>query len=220
MDVADYRALLVQARRASRRADEAEDLVQATLLAGLEAGREDLPWLSGTLANLAAMTARGEARRRQREAAVVAEALAASPEDPGPPVPANPAALLARLPRSARIVALLALHGLGGEEIRCLLELPDTAFRQRLSRIRRELGGLPPAQRAEALALAYVRDPVRASDLQYGLVRRALKAAMAAGGRVGTHDADGHLLVFAPRAHDRASGGNEPPGPHKEEPPC
>lgn len=227
MDIAGYRGLLAQARRASRRADEAEDLVQATLLAGLEAGRQDLPWLSGTLANLAAMTARGEVRRRRREASVAAETLAVSSGYAGPPAPAgpadepaDPAALLARLPRSARIVALMALHGLGGEEIRCLLGLSDTAFRQRLSRIRRALGELPPAQRAEAMALAYVRDPARASDLQYGLLRRALKAAMAAGGRVGTHDADGHLLVLDPGAHDRACRGNEFAGPHQEEPPC
>ena len=41
MDMATYRSLLAQARRHSRRADEAEDLVQQALLAGLEAGRDD-----------------------------------------------------------------------------------------------------------------------------------------------------------------------------------
>src|SRR5690606_1840429 len=40
-------------------------------------------------------------------------------------------------------------------------------------RIRKALGELSPAQRAEATALAYVRDPARAVELQFGLVRRA-----------------------------------------------
>ena len=40
MDMATYRSLLAQARRHSRRADEAEDLVQQALLAGLEAVRD------------------------------------------------------------------------------------------------------------------------------------------------------------------------------------
>ena len=92
--------------------------------------------------------------------------------------------------------------------IRWILAVTPTAFRQRLTSIRKALGTLPPELQSEALALAYVRDPARSVDLQFGLVRRALKAAL--GGRPGlaTHDADGHLLVIRNDAHTRAPRGN------------
>ncbi|GGA86247.1 hypothetical protein GCM10011521_25930 [Arenimonas soli] len=206
MDVATYRSLLAQARCHSRRADEAQDLVQQTLLAGLEAGRDDPAWLAGTLRNLAALAARSNARRRRREHA------AGDGPDVGPPSPEPPPApslpLLAALPPAARRVAVLALHGLSADEIRWILDIRDTAFRQRLSRIRKALGELPPAQRAEAAALAYVRDPARCADLQFGLVRRALLAVVGLRPGLGTHDVDGHLLVVHRRAHKTPPGGN------------
>lgn len=214
MDLAAYRRLQTTARSCARRADEAEDLLQDALLAGLEQGLDDPAWLAGTVRNLARMQARGAVRRRHREAAVALTEADASlpPGDPPHAVPMSQAtspartALLAALPPSARRVAVLALHGLNAEEIRCVLGIAGTAFRQRLSVIRRATGALPPALRAEALALAYVRDPARSVDLQFGLVRRALKAALAAGAEphphaaaapgLGTHDLDGHLLVL------------------------
>ncbi|TXH68400.1 MAG: sigma-70 family RNA polymerase sigma factor [Lysobacteraceae bacterium] len=123
------------------------------------------------------------------------------------------AMLMTRLPKAARRVAVLALHGMNPEEIRWVLGISDAAFRQRLSSIRKVIGAWPASLRAEALALAYVRDPARAVDLQFGLVRRALKAALRgdAGRRpgIGTHDADGHLLVLRGRAHKPALRGNE-----------
>lgn len=208
MDLATYRRLRARARRLSRRPADADDLLQDALLAAIEAGRDDAPWLEGVLKHRAAMTARGEARRRRREAACA---------DPGPD-PADPAVsadpdaargqLLRSLPPAARRVAVLALHGLSAEEIRWILGLADTAFRQRLTRIRKALGELPPAQRAEAQALAYLRDPARAVDLQFGLVRRSLKAALAGRAGLGTHDADGHLLVIR-GAHVSPPGGND-----------
>lgn len=206
MDIATYRDLLALAKRQSRRADEAEDLVQQTLLAGLEAGRDDPPWLAGTLRNLAALEARSGARRRRREQVASHEAETAA-SHPGMP-PASPLPVLAALPPAARRVAVLALHGLSADEIRWILGIPDTAFRQRLSRIRKALGELPPAQRAEATALAYVRDPVRSVELQFGLVRRALQAVVALRPGLGTHDADGHLLVIHTSAHKPVPGGN------------
>lgn len=90
-----------------------------------------------------------------------------------------------------------------------MLGIAETAFRQRLTRIRKALGTLPPAQRAEAMALAYVRDPARSADLQFGLVRRALKAALQGRAGIGTHDADGHLIVVRGRAHGSPAGGND-----------
>jgi RNA polymerase sigma-70 factor (ECF subfamily) len=206
MDMATYQSLLAQARRHSRRADEAQDLVQQTLLAGLEAGREDPAWLAGTLRKLAALAARGSVRRRRREMQVAD----VSPDDsPAPGLPGgSPLSVLDALPPSARRVAVLALHGLGPGEIRWILGIPDSAFRQRLTRIRKALGELPPAQRAEATALAYLRDPARSVELQFGLVRRALQAVVSLRPGLGTHDADGHLLVIHRRAHKTSPGGN------------
>ena len=204
MDLRTYRELRAQARRLARRADEADDLVQDTLLAALEAGRSDAAWLSGTLRNRAAMLARGAVRRRQREGAVAV----ATGEETGAEVqpPSDPAPLLRRLPPAARRVAVLALHGLSADEIRWILQLAPAAFRQRLTTIRKAIGALPPAQQAESLALAYVRDPARSADLPFGLVRRALVAAMRGGAALGTHDHDGHLLLI--RAHGPAPRGN------------
>ena len=68
-----YVELLRQAQRASRRPDEAEDLLQAVLLSAIEAGRCDLScpdnrrWLQGAIRKRAAFEARSAIRRRQRE---------------------------------------------------------------------------------------------------------------------------------------------------------
>ncbi|MFY2764060.1 RNA polymerase sigma factor [Arenimonas sp. MALMAid1274] len=202
MDLAGYQRLRAQARQLSRREADVDDLVQDTLLAAVEAGREDEAWLAGVMRQQAAMAARGALRRRRREQAAGQDSGDAPPDvRPGAADP-----LLRKLPPSARRVAVLALHGLPADDIRWILGIAPTAFRQRLTRIRRALGELPPAQQADALALAYLRDPARAADLQFGLVRRALKAALAGRAGLGTHDADGHLLVI--RAHTLSPGGN------------
>lgn len=215
MNLDTYRRLRAEARRHARRAADADDLVQDALLIALEQGRSDDPaWLAGVIRNQATMQARSAIRRRRRETAVaeddVADKSAAIAHEEAPP---SAGALLERLPPAARRVAVLALHGLNAEEIRWVLGIGATAFRQRLTSIRKVMGALPPSQRAEALALAYVRDPARAVDLQFGLIRRALKAALGGADGIGTHDADGHLIVLraaAPgRAHTSPRGGNE-----------
>lgn len=204
MDLATYRDLHAQARRLTRRAAEADDLVQDVLLAALEAGRFDPAWLSGVLRNQAAMAARGAARRRKRETAV------AGADEESPPAAAaapDPQSLLQRLPPAARRVAVFALHGLSAEEIRWILQLTPAAFRQRLTSIRKAIGAMPPEQRAESLALAYVRDPARTVELQFGLVRRALKSALRDSAGLGTHDPDGHLLIIRAGTHTSPPGG-------------
>lgn len=79
MDTATYQALRRAARRYVDDVDAAEDLVQDTLVAALEAGRSDGPWLSGVLRNLAALQARGAGRRRRREAVVGMEVSVNAP---------------------------------------------------------------------------------------------------------------------------------------------
>ncbi|GGD35584.1 RNA polymerase sigma factor [Pseudoxanthomonas indica] len=213
MDPATYTQLRQQAQRLCRRAADVEDLVQDALIAGLAAGRSDAPWLSGTLRNLAAMQARGAVRRRRREAAVVADVDA----DTCPPLSEPPCLGIGATawpdawqawPASLRRVAVLALHGMSAEEIRYVLGLSDEAFRQRLSRLRKALARLSREQRAESLALAYVRDPARSVDLQFGLVRRALKAALQGQDGMATHDTDGHLLVIRGHGHEWPPRGN------------
>ena len=203
MDLDEYRRLRGRARRHTRRAQDADDLVQDVLVAALEAGRFDAPWLEGVMRNQATLAARGAMRRRRREAERGVTGEPAPPTD----LPAVNMQVLDRLPPAARSVAVLALHGLGPEEIRWILGLTPAALRQRLTRVRRQLGELPASLRAEALALAYVRDPARSVDLQFGLVRRALKAALQARAGLGTHDADGHLIVIRGRRVARGSGG-------------
>ncbi len=209
MDLEAYRRLRAEARRHARRAADADDLVQDALLIALEQGRQDdSAWLAGVIRNQATMQARSAIRRRQREAAVAADEITPAGEDAAP----SATALLERLPPAARRVAVLALHGLNADEIRWVLSISATAFRQRLTSIRKTLGALPPSQRAEAMALAYVRDPARSVELQFGLIRRALKAALRGVDGIGTHDADGHLIVLRTAArggaHTSTASGN------------
>ncbi len=49
MDRDTHQRLRRLALRHARRAQDADDLLQDTLLAGLQAGRDDEPWLAGTL---------------------------------------------------------------------------------------------------------------------------------------------------------------------------
>ena len=209
MNIETCRHLRTQAARLCRTAADAEDLAQETLLAALQAGRADLPWLHGVMANLAMMQARTAGRRRKREAFAANSQVQVIDEDP----PAHDSvvpAWIVQLPPSARQVAVLALHGLSAQEIQALLQIAPAAFRQRLSRIRRGLQALSPALRAEAASHAAAGDPRRSVDLQFGLVRRALKAALRGRG-LGTHDLDGHLLVLdisaVPTAIPKRRGG-------------
>lgn len=212
-----YRQLRAQALRLCRRAEDAEDLVQETLLAALMAGRSDLPWLSGVLRRQAALAARSGVRRRRRDAAA---AEAQVPRDTPGEEEHSPPAWLAGLPPSARRLAVLALHGLSADEIRWILRIEPTAFRQRLTRIRKTLAAQAPGTRAESIALAHLRDPARSVDLQFGLARRALKAAMRVGDGLGTHDFDGHLILIDGAAHTSAPDGNEQTGTTQENSPC
>lgn len=191
MDSKTYLGFLRSARRRSRRADEADDLLQTALLAALEAQRGDMTraenrrWLAGVLRNRALHEARSAARRRQRESAY---ALRCAGEESGPE--AQPDPFVTALPPALRTTALLALTGHTKAEIAWLLGLSDPALRKRISEIRRrwrQSGHRAPPGLGEPRG-----------DLSFGLVRRALIGRVQAADVVlASHDPDGHLFVVA-----------------------
>lgn len=190
---ADLHAL---ARRATRRAEEADDLVQTALLAALESGRTDLAapetrrWLAGVIRNRAAFDARTSARRRRRESNWSADFLphaqrggGGSPQS-GETVGATE---IAALSPALRITALLALSGHTRQEIGWLLNLSDDALRQRISQLKRALANAGAAANA---------DPTGA--LAFGRIRRALLGpARRENAFLASHDPDGHLFVVS-----------------------
>jgi len=192
--------LHAQARRNARRPDEADDLLQTALLAALESGRTDLAapetrrWLSGVIRNRAAFDARTAARRRRRDSAWGEDVLPDAERGGG----SSPrlrsemegaGATLPDLPPSLRLTALLALSGHTRREIGWLLNLSDTALRQRISQLKRALENAPTPQ----------ADPI--GPLPFGRIRRALLGpARREQAFLASHDPDGHLFVVS-RSH-------------------
>lgn len=206
IDLITLRKLRAQALRLSRSAEDADDAVQETLLVSIQNSRYDLPWLHGILQKQVAMQIRSKVRRRRREEIILDEAQSSDVEASQPSQSIS--MLIRSLPTASRQVAVLAIHGLNTEEIRYVLGIAPTAFRQRLTTIRKSLGKLSEGQSGEALAFAYVREPQRSVELQLGLIRRALKAALYGGQCIGTHDLDGHLIIIRQEAHTSAWRGN------------
>ena len=184
------------ARRASRRPEEADDLVQSALLAAVEAGRTDFSspetrrWLAGVIRNRGVFEARTAARRRRRENNWALHETSAETADPR----SGASEAIAGLPPSLRITALLALSGHTPAEIGWLLGLSDTALRQRITQLKRalaraeiEAGGTGPS-----------------GQLAYGRIRRALLGPVRRRDQLlASHDPDGHLFVIArPAARD------------------
>lgn len=190
-----YDALVALARAASRRSD-AEDLLHEALIAALAAGRSDLTvrenraWLHGTIRNLGRMEARSGYRRKQRERAWADTSLPAKPPDT-----LDIASLLQGLRPGLKAVAALVLTGHNRREIAYLLNLPDTALRQRITSLRRHLKTRGIAAPGELSGLHL--------DLAYGKIRKALLPALIQhGGTFASHDPDGHLFVVR-RSQDR-----------------
>ncbi len=191
MDRKTYLRLLRSAHGRTRRAGEAEDLLQSALLCAVEAGRGDMSasenrrWLGGVLRNRALHEARSAARRHRREADYALDAAAeaeASATDPGD--------FIATLPPGLRTTALLVVTGHTKPEIAWLLDLSDVALRQRISELKRRCLqlGLRGAIGGRALK----------GDLPFGLLRRALIGVLRpAATEIGTHDPDGHLFVVS-----------------------
>jgi RNA polymerase sigma-70 factor (ECF subfamily) len=202
IDRNDYSHWLRVASRWSRRRDEAEDLLQDALLAAVKASRTDLgdpkdrAWFAGVIRRKALMEARSGARRRRREASLVKTSNPASASDDQTLL-----ALVQRLPRASRIVATLALHGLNRAEIASVLDLSPTALRQRITSIRRAMRNVERDIEPRFATIA--------GELEAGLLRRSLLGLVRRQGGFGTHDPDGHLILFARRGpHNSSPGGN------------
>ena len=184
-----------------RKRDEAGDLVHAVFVQALERGVFDLAaperraWLRGALRRRAAFEARLAARRRRREARWLSARGAG-----GSPVPWRfSAEFLASLQPSVRALATLASGELNQDEIRSVLHLSGTAFRKRVSVLRRfvreaSAAGLTGVSTRGA---AYALGPARAGVIES--LRRRPQAVL------GSHDPDGHPLIFAYQAPKKSS---------------
>lgn len=191
MDRQTYLRWLRAARRRTRRAGEAEDLLQTALLAAVEAGRADMTrgengrWLGGVLRNHALHEARSAVRRRQRDAGYAAASAVQDPQ-----APAEWRGFVSALPPALRTTALLVVTGHTRAEIAWLLRLSEAAFRKRISEIR---------QRWRRSGLRTLPgDGALQGELAFGLLRQALiRLVRSDGVALGTHDPDGHLIVLS-----------------------
>lgn len=181
-----YPTLLRWARAASRRDDEAEDLLQIVLEAAVTAGRADMSvaanraWVRGALRKRASFEARTALRRQRRE-------MSSSPPD-STPSSHNPTAFTEALPSGLRTTARLVLSGHTKAELRWLLGVSDAALRQRFSQIRKRWRAL------ETQPLVGL--PGLTGSLPYGYLRTTLlQRVRRRGVTLASHDPDGHLFV-------------------------
>ena len=215
MTAKEYTHVLNIAKNMAFDDHEAQDLLQEALIVAIKENRLDFSvvdnqkWLVGVIRNKARHEARTASRRKDRNHSFSAKQ---SPKtDPLSDTPAVASinemnALLGKLSPAARSVAILVIHGLNRSEICALLGLSSTAFRQRLTTIRKALGPLPPNIQQEVIALAYASRQQRdsqASSLPVGLIRRALLKSIRidpsnATSAIGTHDPSGHLIIVSP----------------------
>jgi hypothetical protein len=202
-----YEECVRAATASSRNAQCARDLAHAVLLDAIARGSADLSalerraFLRGALRKHAAFQARTEARRRGREARWQAAREAATGVEPQP-WRFSPE-LLDQLSPALRVVAALASAELGPREIRSVLRLTDTAFRKRLSELRRAV------REASAAGVAVVCQPPAAYAL--GARRAELLANLRdhPTWAIASHDPDGHPLIFSRvDAHESRSDGN------------
>lgn len=148
-----YESLLNMARRQSRGAVDAENLLQDGLIEAIRTARADLSilanrrWLSVLIRNRARIAADAAARTRQQPHAPVADI--------------SVTALLISLPPDLKSVATLSLTGHSRREIAQALQLDDAILRQRVAALGKRLraAGLPLSAALPGLGLerAYAR---------------------------------------------------------------
>jgi RNA polymerase sigma-70 factor (ECF subfamily) len=194
--------MLVMARRLARSEEDARDLVQDVLEIALGHGVDDWSsperraWLRGVVRKRAAFIVRGQVRRRRREALLGETMIGAG----GARAWRWQPHFLGSLPRSLRSVATLASADLCAVEVRWLLQLSDTALRQRLSALRRVL------KEHEAPPTVPAAEPSGSFGAQRAQVVALLRRR---GGRaVATRDPDGHVLFLKVPPHKVERGGN------------
>jgi DNA-directed RNA polymerase specialized sigma24 family protein len=191
------------ASRCVRDRADARDLVQTVFLQALERGVSELAaperraWLRGALRRRAAFEARLAGRRRRRERSWGGTRNTAEPAPT--PWQFSPE-FLAQLQPSVRVLATLASADLNPDEIRAVLRLPGTAFRKRLSVLRRFVQQASDA----GLSVVATRGAVYALGPARGSVIESLRRRPQA--VVGSHDPDGHLLIFAVRPSESTTG--------------
>jgi RNA polymerase sigma-70 factor (ECF subfamily) len=202
-----YEECVRVAAASSRSAQQARDLAHAVLLDAIErdVGNLSTPerraWLRGALRKRAAFEARTAVRRRNREARWQSTRHAVPATEPQP-WRFTPE-LLEQLSPALRVVAALAAAELEPREIRSVLRLSDTAFRKRLSDLRRAI------QEAAAAGIAVIGQPPAAYAL--GKARAELLANLKSHPTwaVASHDPDGHPLIFSRTgAHGSPPDGN------------
>lgn len=194
-----YRRLLDGARRFTR-AQDAGDLAHDVLLASLERGIGDWAeperraWWFGAFRRHSAFVARGAARRRARE-----ERLLDLEQTP-PEVWRLSPTWVAALPPATRSLAALLSADLDREELAYLLGTSDAALRQRFTQLRRLIG----AAGAEVVRTSERPRP----NFALGVLRAPLILATrrVSPRSIGTHDPDGHLLLFSEIGPSRLGG--------------
>jgi RNA polymerase sigma-70 factor (ECF subfamily) len=208
----EYNHWLAVAARHARKRGEAEDLLHDSLLEAVEARRTDLSeaatrgWFVGLIRNKALMDARTAVRRKRRETAFATEPALARPtlSAPADDVALN---LVRSLPPATKSVATLALHGMSRREIAFVLDLTDAALRQRLATLKRRWAGISDSTREDAMQLVRERRRSIGQEMELGQVRRALLALVREVPGIGTHDPDGHLIMFEKPAPSKSRSG-------------
>lgn len=199
--------LLRLAEKYSRRASEAEDLVQDLLLETVQTERNIsdknyMAWAHGFLRNRAAFIARTEGRRRKREKK--SQNITHNPSHERLQFPAT---FLDQLSPLLQRTARLINCGLNKKEIIYLLDITDAALRQRFTALRKqwELYG-----EENEVSPEIKNEPE--TPLNIGLLRRSLRNSFhdSPDKVIGSFDPDGNLLVFRTKsAHKKESGGNK-----------
>ena len=190
------------AKKFSRTEADAEDLLQDCLIIAFEREKLDFSiednrkWFTGVLKKRAASLTRSQSRRVEREKKLEAPSSLSPPSHHGDASSHTLSELLSPLPRSARTTLALILAGLNRDEVCSALQLTSTSLRQRLTAIRKVFKKLPDDFRKETLAIAYQRKKERAENLEFGLIRRALRQSLSHNPGIGTHDPDGHLFII------------------------
>lgn len=189
-----YDECLRVASRCARDRSDAADLVQTVFVQALERGVSELDapdrraWLRGALRRRAAFEARVAGRRRRRESRW--DDARGSAEPTSAPWQFS-AEFLGQLQPSVRALAALASADLNPDEIRSVLRLSGTAFRKRLSMLRRFVREATEAGLGVVVTrnTVYALGPARTSVIES--LRRSPQAVL------GSHDPDGHLLIIA-----------------------